>query len=331
MMPKIGLALGSGAARGGAHIGVLKVLEREGIQVSAIAGTSVGALVGALYASGMSAVEIEQVALTLKWKKLIDFRISQTGLVEGTRIERYIRKLLKGKQFSEMRIPLSTVAADIANAQKVVFCMGDVAQAVRASISIPAVFRPLEIKDRLFVDGGIMDPVPVEVVKGMGADIVIAVDLSMKDVPSTLERERSVKTRVKKKLVGFLKKLNNLFVRQVPETVFVRMPKFIARIIAGFVRYTIRPDSLIDALSRQSTPGMVRATYMSIAIMSSELAREKLKRVPPDVLIRPDIGGVRWTDFDSVDELIELGEKAAEKHLPEIRRLITENKTVVKK
>ncbi|BDG48157.1 esterase [Parageobacillus sp. KH3-4] len=178
VLPKIGLALGSGGARGFAHLGVIKVLEEEKIPIACIAGSSIGALVAALYASGLGLDRLYRLARSFRRNDYIDFTIPKMGLIAGKRITEFIRLLTKGKKIEELSIPVAIVATDLQTGQKVVFRRGDVARAVRASISIPGIFVPERVDGRLLVDGGVVDRVPVSVARAMGADIVIAVDVS---------------------------------------------------------------------------------------------------------------------------------------------------------
>ncbi|MBD1379907.1 patatin-like phospholipase family protein [Metabacillus arenae] len=176
--PKVGLALGSGGARGFAHLGVLKVLEDENIPVHMIAGSSMGALVGSFYASGQSVESLYQIAKAFKRKFYLDFTVPKMGFISGNRAKEVIRLFTHGKTIEQLELPLAVIATDLYDGKKVVFQKGPLAEAVRASISIPGIFVPEKINGRLLVDGGVVDRVPVSVVKEMGADIVIAVDVS---------------------------------------------------------------------------------------------------------------------------------------------------------
>ncbi|WP_227935708.1 patatin-like phospholipase family protein [Alkalihalobacillus deserti] len=176
--PKIGLALGSGGARGFAHIGVLKALEKESIPIDFIAGSSMGALVGSLYGVGQSPANLEKFATLFRRKYFIDFIVPKLGFVAGQKVKEVIRLLAKGKKVEELSPPVAIVTTDIRNGEKVVLTEGDVATAVRASIAIPGIFVPEKVGNRLLVDGGVIDRVPVSVVKEMGADVTIAVDVS---------------------------------------------------------------------------------------------------------------------------------------------------------
>jgi NTE family protein len=178
---KVGLALGGGFSRGLAHIGVLEVLEREGIPIDLIAGTSIGALVGALYAREMDAALIKKQAMQLDWvgmTSLVDFTLPKSGFISGKRVINLLRRLIGDIQFKELSLPLACVATDIITGDEVVMNEGLVIEAVRASISIPLIFMVVKKDGRYLVDGGLVNPVPVSVVKAMGADFIIAVDVT---------------------------------------------------------------------------------------------------------------------------------------------------------
>lgn len=175
---KIGLALGGGSARGFAHIGVLKVLEEAGITVDYLAGTSMGALIGAIYACGANIRMLEKLSWALKRRNWLDFAFPRMGFISGKKIEHIIYLLTRRSTFADLKIPLAVVAADLLSGKKVVIKEGIVASAVRASISVPGYFVPVKRGEMLLVDGGILDIVPSDVVHSMGADYVIAVDAS---------------------------------------------------------------------------------------------------------------------------------------------------------
>ncbi|WP_101843781.1 patatin-like phospholipase family protein [Halobacillus sp. Marseille-P3879] len=184
--PKVGLALGSGGARGFAHLGVLKTLTAHNIPIDMIAGSSMGALAGALFASGQKIDDLYKLALTFKRKYYLDFTVPKMGFIQGRRIKEYIRLFTFGKNIEEFTIPLSIVATDLVAGKKKVFQTGSASDAVRASIAIPGIFVPERIAGRLYIDGGVIDRVPVSVVKDMGADIVIAVDCAHSTAEPTI-------------------------------------------------------------------------------------------------------------------------------------------------
>ncbi len=174
--PTLGLALGGGAARGFAHIGVLKVLQEAEIQVDYLAGTSMGSLVGAFYASGMDIKMLERLVSAAGRRTWVDITVSKMGLISGEKVKQMIYLLTRRKTFAELKIPLAVVAADLYSGEKVVFTEGLVCEAVRASISIPGYFVPVEKDNLMLVDGAILDRVPAGVARNMGAEFVIAVD-----------------------------------------------------------------------------------------------------------------------------------------------------------
>ncbi len=175
---KIALVLGAGSSKGFAHIGVLKILESNKIPIHMIVGTSVGSVVGSLYAYGCDALELQKVSFSIERGDIVDLAIPDNGFIKGEKLEEFINKSLKNTPMEKLKIPFYAVATDIQNGQEIVFGKGNTGQAVRASCSIPGVFRPVKIGDKMFVDGGVLSPVAVNVARRFGADIVIAVDIS---------------------------------------------------------------------------------------------------------------------------------------------------------
>lgn len=179
---KIGLALGGGAARGIAHIGVLEILEKEGIPIDMVAGTSAGAVIGALYSSGMSPLQLKEVIMGFDWKKrrhMVDIALPKTGFIAGEKLMQEVRELMGGDlTFDELKKPFACVACDLITGEEVVMNKGSVAEAVRASIAIPIIFRAVKRNGRYLIDGGMINQVPVNVAKAMGADYVIAVNVT---------------------------------------------------------------------------------------------------------------------------------------------------------
>ena len=178
--PRIGLALGGGAARGFAHIGVIQVLEEAGIQPSLVVGTSAGSLVAALYANGKSGAELQRIAETMEEATFADWTlpIFSRGMLRGAALARYVSAQVDGRPIESMPLPLGIVATDLNSGLGVLFRRGDTATAVRASSAVPALFQPVKISGREYVDGGLVSPVPVRYAQQMGAELVIAVDIS---------------------------------------------------------------------------------------------------------------------------------------------------------
>jgi len=175
---KIGLALGGGAAKGFAHIGVIKMLEASGIHPDMVSGTSAGSVVGSLYAAGMDPFQLQEQAFALDEAKIRDVHIFSGGLVQGQKLQDYINTAVNHRAIQELKLPFAAVATQLETGERTVFVRGNTGQAVRASSSIPGVFEPVLIGDKHYVDGGVVSPVPVDAARQLGADFVIAVDIS---------------------------------------------------------------------------------------------------------------------------------------------------------
>lgn len=293
---KIGLALGSGSARGLAHIGVLKVLERAGISVDFISGTSIGALIGGVFAAGITSDEMENIALSVDFKKLIslaDIAVPSTAFVNGERVESFIQEIIGRKNFDQLLLPFACIAADVLSGREVILQRGDVTRAIRASISTPIIFAPVKEGDKLLVDGGVINPVPVDVVKRIGADVVIAVTLT--GIPDGRprfhnKRRESVEADEMRK-PGF------------PEIFYSR--------VVNKVKEKFQP------------PTVYQVAVRSIDLMQRELSIPKLKMA--DIVIAPQVNGIPFYSFHEAEKVIVLGEKAAEEAIPDIERFIEDN------
>lgn len=180
-MKKVGLALGGGAVLGAAHVGVLKAIEEHDIKISFIAGTSIGAFVAAFYAFNKKSVDISEIASKLKWIDVSEISLSRYGLLSNEKLGELIKEYVGGKKIEDAEIPLAMIATDIASGKKVVIKKGPLAKAVMASTCIPGIFNPVEFEKKLLVDGGIVENIPINTVKEMGADYVIGVDLNAKN------------------------------------------------------------------------------------------------------------------------------------------------------
>lgn len=176
--PRIGLALGGGAARGFAHIGVIQVLEEAGIKPDLVVGTSAGSLVAVLYAAGRSGAELASLAINMDESALTDWSFPGRGVIRGEALARYVRQQVGGRNIEHFKLPLGIVATDLDSGQPILFRRGDPGMAVRASSAVPAVFQPVRIGEREYVDGGLVAPVPVQFARQMGAELVLAVDIS---------------------------------------------------------------------------------------------------------------------------------------------------------
>jgi len=176
---KVALVLGAGASRGFTHIGAIKILEANQVPIHLIVGTSAGSFVGSLYAYGFNAFQLQSLSFSIEKGDIIDLTVPDKGFIKGEKLESYINHMVNNTPIEKMRTPFYAVATDIQSGEEVVFASGNTGMAVRASCSIPGIFQPVKIGEKYYVDGGLVSPVAVDYAKKMGADLVIAVDISI--------------------------------------------------------------------------------------------------------------------------------------------------------
>lgn len=293
----VGLALGSGAALGLAHIGVLKVLERERIPVDIISGSSIGALIAALYATGKSATEIEEIFLAINSrKKLLGFLdialVPLRGFLYGRRVMKHFKGQLGNKVFEDCRIPLKIVGANLSSREMIIFESGFISDAVRSSIAIPAIFWPTFVKGDLVVDGGIMSPLPIRALHHTGANKVIAVNV-FPTAKDTLERR----------------------------IIFDEMAEKEERLMRGKNRVQRAFYRLKRHILRRFFPSIFDILMNTIQTMESEIA--EMEGEAADVLLRPVLATASWVEFYKPRHFIKRGEEETEKMLPKIKSLVS--------
>ena len=304
-----GLALGSGSVKGFAHIGVLKVLEKYNVRPDVIAGTSAGALFGAAYASGINAKELEKIILKINWQNMLDFTYPKKGIMFGDKLENMLYKLYKGKYFDELDIPFYCTAVDINEGRLIVFDSGDVTTAVRASISLPGFFVPVEYGGMELIDGGILDPVPVDILKKRGIKKVLAVKLG-KD-----EKELTVRAKTK-----FMKDMRKIFIKQeideinrMVESEEIRLPLILQALI-NFKKLTTFAENM-----NTESPGPLDVLGRATRLRNCRL--EKLSLQGADLVLAPKFKGIADVEFDKIREIIKQGEKVTEKEIKNIKKL----------
>ncbi len=305
---KVGLALGGGSAKGMCYIGILKVLEKHKIPIDYISGTSVGALIGALYCAGYSPDEIEKIVEDLNWRRLFDFTEFRHGLIRGKRIEKLLKKLLKGKTFENLKIPLVVTAVDVHHGEEVVFDSGDLVKAVHASTAIPGVFAPVVINRREYVDGGVMDPVPVGVLKKKGVKKIIAVNLT---VP--LKRLQFRKATPKEK---------NPFMQEFLDSGIKNLKRVLKNdhILPSSVLWFLTPKRL-EGFSTTQIPPVLKTVLRSYNIVFNEFAHLRMQEHKPDIILSPNVSDVHLFDFHRYKYCIKKGEFAASRRIGEIKKL----------
>lgn len=307
---KLGLVLGSGAARGWAHIGVIEALEEGGIQPDLIAGTSIGSVVGGAYASGRMQ-SLKAAALSLDWKRMLYYVFGsgrlRSGLVDGERVRKFIGEHLNNVNIEDLPIPFRCVATDALSGDAVVFDQGDLLDAIRASLSIPGIFTPVYRDGCTLIDGGVVNPVPVDEARKMGADLVVAVDINH---GRTVKATRSLPT-------NYLEKLKELSGKAAEKSELSFLDKLSEKIA------DISPEQLGHAkewLSPDPTPNIFDIIGNSIRIMEARITESSFGVYAPDVLIRPDVGKMAVMEFHHAEEAIAAGYLAGQAAVEEIKQ-----------
>nr|WP_290683257.1 patatin-like phospholipase family protein [Aminivibrio sp.] len=299
----MGLALGSGAARGMAHIGVLRAFEEAGIRPSMVAGTSIGALVGGIYAAG-KLEELTEIALGLDWKKaagyFLEVSFPRSGLIEGTKVTDFLTEIVGSLDMDVLPVRFASAATDVMTGKEVVIVDGDLVSAIRASISVPGIFTPARRNGSFLVDGGLVDPVPVSVCRALGADVVIAVDLNNGRVKE--DQQDGLPEGV---LPEGRPGRNGI----VAGEIFAWLERKTKGFDAGFL------GPVKEWMSRDPTPGIFDVLGSSLRIMEEQIALARLEIDRPDLLIRPSVGNVRFLEFYLAEEMIAEGYRSAKEAL----------------
>lgn len=323
---KIGYALGGGAARGLSHIGVLKALEEHGIFPDIIAGTSVGAIVGALYAGGYKPGEIEALVLGLDWKqllRLVDMTLPRSGLLQGKGVITLLKSVLGDLTFPQLKCAFACVTTDIMNGEQIVLRDGSLIDAVRASIAIPGIFTPVEIKGRYLVDGSLINAVPVSVCRDMGAGYVIGVNV-VPDPGRTicgLNHDQNCSVHEATKLeedgnqveLDILSRIDNNSLRSRIADIENAAKLFLTAHGPRGRRGTLKPiDSAeVNKVHRVRTrlPGLIHVLSQTWTIAEYRVALENLKGA--DLAISPDVEKIGFWQFNNAAQAIAAGEQAA--------------------
>ncbi|MCE1162563.1 MAG: patatin-like phospholipase family protein [Thiomonas sp.] len=298
--PRLGLALGGGAARGMAHLGVLRALAEAGIEVDIIAGCSIGALVGAVAASG-STDGLEATFKTFDWRKTLSFFdvvFPRAGLIDGAKVTALVREHLPDTRIEALPIRFAAIATDLRSGAEVVLRSGDVIDAVRASIAVPGIFTPVRAEGRVLVDGGLSNPVPVSVVRAMGADRVIAVDLNHGVVDGRLKRRVRSRKAVSESAPLEAGGRWVAEYRHVMGDLRSRLAAQSAPIKDQFSRWAARGEAL---------PNVFEVLLASVNVMEMHITESRLRIEPPDLLIRPPLADIRFLEFGRAEESIQIG------------------------
>jgi len=294
---KIGLALGSGSARGWAHIGVIRALAKQGIRPDIVCGTSIGALVGAAHVAGnLDKLEKWVRSLTrLETASFFELTSSFTGFVNTSRLRKFLEKHVAGAddRIEDLELQYGSVATDLESGREIWFTKGPLLEAVWASISLPGLFPAIRHENRWLVDGGLVNPVPVSVCRAQGADVVIAVNLNGDIVGKHLVK---VKMPKEEKKNGVAEAFSNL-VKEYAGALF------------------------FDSEEEDEPPGLFDAIAGSVNIAQERITRSRLAGDPPEILLSPKLSHIGLLEFFRAGEAIEEGEKCVQRMLPEIERI----------
>jgi NTE family protein len=301
---KLGLALGAGGARGLAHIGVLRALSEAGVSIGAIAGTSSGALVGAIYAAGQLEI-FERRMRELRWNEvltLFDPAWPRAGLISAVRVLERFAPGLGDWRIEDLPIPFAAISVDLVTGEEIAIREGRLFDAIRASISIPGIFVPHIASGRLLVDGALRNPVPVSTLGALGADVRVAVNLHQRPVRELSLRRRSTRR------AALRARLNEMFEE-------------------GVARLRRRPREVLEAESGETPegetlPNLFEILTASMSVLEYELAQHRLARERVDVIIEPELDGSRAYDFHTAARAIQSGRRAAEDSIASIERAL---------
>lgn len=306
--PKIGLVLGSGASRGWAHIGVLEALEHHHIPVDMISGASAGAFIGAAYAAG-GLDKVKKFALNMDWKAVLSFldlAFPRSGFIEGQKVAELIELFTSTQEFDDLSIPVTMIATDMATGKEVRFSTGNITQALRASMAVPGFLTPKRIGDQWLVDGGVVNPLPVDVCQEAGADIIIAVDINSERVTHRQHSPRDknwVKNseRMERKRLEVVKSWTDRF-GSTGKNFSSRIEKWFSR--------------------EEHSPHIFDVLGSSLNIMQRRIEEMNLLTHAPDVLLEPRLGDMSFFDFDHAERAIEEGFNCCAKSIPTIMKKI---------
>ncbi|MCD4653715.1 patatin-like phospholipase family protein [bacterium] len=299
----IGLALGSGSARGWAHIGVIMALAEAGIEIKCIAGTSIGSLVAAAFALKKIDV-LKDFACQLDWKQIVSFldvTFPRSGLIDGEKITDFFRGHIREMIIEDLLPSYCAIATDLATGNEVVLNKGNLIEAIRASISVPGIFTPVKKNGTFLVDGGLVNPVPVSAVRDMGADYVIAVDLNHDIVKKGSVTIAETVVSKPKRQVG-----NRIIEKwRIAEDLNKKFNEFSSPVLLQVRKW----------MQKDPVPNIFDVLTSSIRIMETQVTATRLMADPPDLLIQPKLGNIRFMEFHRANETIDVGYQEAKSQI----------------
>ncbi len=308
---QIALVLGSGGARGLAHIGVIKALEENQIPVDLVTGTSIGALIGGLYASGININTLEKIVHEvdkIMVAKILMPKLFASGFIDNKRIIDFIKELVGDVTIEDLKMPFAAVATDLVTGEEVVFDKGPLVDAIIASVAIPTIFQPVFLKNRYLIDGGLSNPLPISVAKEMGAKKIIAVNVS----PNPKRITKKIKTKKTEEIKLLIKRLPSLFSNLLNDNR--------QKILLPDTENKMEENEIVHL----SSLSILNVFLQSISISTNNLMTQHLRHAKPDILISPNIEDFDMLEFYKGTEIIKCGYDAALKTIPEIQSCIRE-------
>jgi NTE family protein len=302
-MSKLGIALGSGGARGLAHIGVLEELANLGIEPDVVSGTSIGSLIGAGYCSG-KLDDMRELALNLDLRtfvfRIMDFGMPHSGFVEGKRINALIEDLMPEATFESLDKPFRCIAANLKTGEEVVFSKGPVHPAIRASISIPGIFTPAKSGEQFLVDGGLVNPIPVDQLIEMGATRTLAVDVNHGCLSRGLEPKKKKSEDSKSAFDEWMQSIEAKLKKQDSKHL----------------------DKIMDWFKSDDIPNIIDVMGYTLHIIENQIGKVRLKIDPPDLLLAPEVGDIEVLDFHHAEEIIEAGRRCVRENEDKLKALM---------
>ncbi len=304
-VPRVGLVLGGGGARGWAHLGVLRELQRLRLPIFCVAGCSAGAIVGAALAAGRREL-LEDLARHLDWRKaaslLLEIGIPRSGLLTGRQVERFLEDVIATRNIEQLQLPFAAVATDLESREEVVLNSGPVVAAIRASISLPGILTPVRHEGRYLVDGGLVNPLPVSVARAMGAKVVVAVDVNLRSGRGhdAARQERDANRAAALARAG-----------EMLDKALSRLPRLQQPLEQIKRRW----------IDRRDTPSIFDVLTTTTRMLENSITRSRLLTDVPDILIQPAVGDVATLDFTRGERIIAAGEAAAKACEDKLRAL----------
>ncbi|MEA1986901.1 MAG: patatin-like phospholipase family protein [Candidatus Marinimicrobia bacterium] len=312
---KIGIALGSGSSRGWAHVGVLEALEKNGIKIDYIAGTSIGSFVGTVYSAG-ELQNLKKFVLKMNRKDVLnnlDFAFPRYGFLTTDKVPKLLGLHTNKKEFSELNIPLKIVATKLLTGEEIVFDSGSLVDAISASSAVPGIVIPFVKNGEIFVDGGIVNPVPVDIVRKMGADIVIAIDLSKKNINEKYltNRNNKFQKNIDQKLYSeiYFKNIQNPIGKKITKKL-TKVEKNIFEQMKSWKKTKVNMPNIFETFS------------ISIDVMEKQITKSNYKISKPDIIINPQLDELNFFDFNHGKESIDEGYSRTIEKINEIKQLI---------